>query len=379
MSKTKIILLAVVLIAIVAFVALRGGKKPQPAADAVKPALTVTTVVPETQVWPLRVLASGSVLAWQEAIIGAEVGGVRLVEMHANVGDRVKKGEELARLSDETLSADMQQQQAAFDEASARYNEAAANEQRALKIKDAGVMSAQELQQFVSGAAIARAQMSAAQARLDSARLKVRYTRILAPDDGLISSRSATLGSVAQVGAELFRLIRQGKLEWRAELTDVQMQQVRIGQKVQVHAGASDTVQGVVSRISPAVDAATRNGYVYIGLSDNKSLRAGMFTEGEFDLGKTNALTVPQSAVVIRDGYAYVYQVAKDGRVAQIKVVTGRRDGERIELLRGLAADATVVASGAGFLSDGDLVRIEIVRPKLKAASALSLELKSNI
>lgn len=379
MSKAKYILLAVVLIVIVAFVALRGGKKSQPAADAVKPALTVTTVVPETQVWPLRVLASGSVLAWQEAIIGAEVGGVRLVEMHANVGDRVKKGEELARLSDETLSADMQQQQAAFDEASARYNEAAANEQRALKIKDAGVMSAQELLQFVSGAAIAKAQMSSAQARLDSARLKVRYTRIVAPDDGLISSRSATLGSVAQVGAELFRLIRQGKLEWRAELTDVQMQQVRIGQKVQVHAGASDTVQGVVSRISPAVDAATRNGYVYIGLSDNKSLRAGMFTEGEFDLGKTNALTVPQSAVVIRDGYAYVYQVAKDGRVAQIKVVTGRRDGERIELLRGLAADATVVASGAGFLSDGDLVRIEIAKPKLKAASALSLELKSNI
>jgi RND family efflux transporter MFP subunit len=379
MSRTKIILLAVVLIAIVAFVALRGGKKSQPAADAVKPALTVTTAVPETQVWALRVLASGSVLAWQEAIIGAEVGGVRLVEMHANVGDRVKKGEELARLSDETLSADMQQQQAAFDEASARYNEAAANEQRALKIKDAGVMSAQELQQFVSGAAIAKAQMNAAQARLDSARLKVRYTRIVAPDDGLISSRSATLGSVAQVGAELFRLIRQGKLEWRAELTDVQMQQVRIGQKVQVHAGASDTVQGVVSRISPAVDAATRNGYVYIGLLDNRSLRAGMFTEGEFDLGKTNALTVPQSAVVIRDGYAYVYQVAKDGRVAQIKVTTGRRDGERIELLRGLAADATVVASGAGFLSDGDLVRIEIARPKLKAASALSLELKSNI
>lgn len=379
MSKAKYILLAVVLIAIVAFVALRGGKKSQPAADAVKPALTVTTVVPETQVWPLRVLASGSVLAWQEAVIGAEVGGVRLVEMHANVGDRVKKGEELARLSDETLSADMQQQQAAFDEASARYNEAAANEQRALKIKDAGVMSAQELQQFVSGAAIAKAQMNAAQARLDSARLKVRYTHIVAPDDGLISSRSATLGSVAQVGAELFRLIRQGKLEWRAELTDVQMQQVRIGQKVQVHAGASDTVQGVVSRISPAVDTVTRNGYVYIGLLDNKSLRAGMFTEGEFDLGKTNALTVPQSAVVIRDGYAYVYQVAKDGRVAQSKVVTGRRDGERIELLRGLAADATVVASGAGFLSDGDLVRIEIAKPKLKAASALSLELKSNI
>lgn len=375
MSKKKIILLAVALIAVIAFFALRDMKKPQPVADEVKPALTVTTVAPETQLWPQHVLASGSVLAWQEAIIGAEVGGVRLVEMHANVGDRVKKGEELARLSDETLSAEMQQQQAAYEEASARHVEAQANAQRALKIKDAGVMSAQELQQFASAAAIAKAQMQAAQARLDNAKLKLRYTRIVAPDDGLISGRSVTLGSVAQVGAEMFRLIRQSKLEWRAELTAAQMQQVRIGQKVSVHAGADEAVNGVVSRIAPAVDAATRNGFVYIALLENKTLRAGMYTEGEFDLGKANALTIPQNSVVMRDGYAYVYKIGKDNRVAQIKVATGRRQGDRIEVVGGLAADAQVVASGAGFLNDGDKVRV--VADKPKAASIMSLELKS--
>lgn len=378
MNKTKTILLAVVLVTIVAFVALRGEKKPQATADAVEHALTVTTVKPETQLWPQRVAASGSVLAWQEAIIGAEIGGVRLVEIHANVGDRVKKGEELARLSNETLLTDMQQQQAAFDESSARYNEAEANAQRALKIKDYGVMSAQELQQFVNGAAIAKAQMEAAQARLDNAKLKLRYTRILSPDDGLISARSATLGAVVQVGAELFRLIRQGKLEWRAELTDVQMQQVRIGQKVYIRAGANDTVQGVVTRIAPAVDAATRNGYVYIGLAGNKSLLAGMFTEGEFDMGDSNALTLPQSAVAMRDGYAYVYRVGKDGRVAQIKVTTGRREDDRIEVLRGITAGATLAAGGVGFLNDGDLVRVETAKPKLKATGVMPLELKNN-
>jgi RND family efflux transporter MFP subunit len=378
MSKTKTILLGVMLVTIVAFVALHGDKKPQAAADTVKPALTVTTVTPETQLWPQCVAASGSVLAWQEAIIGAEIGGVRLVEINANVGDRVKKGEELARLSNETLLTDMQQQQAAFDESSARYNEADANAQRALKIKDYGVMSAQELQQCVNGAAIAKAQVEAAQARLDNAKLKVRYTRILSPDDGLISARSATLGAVVQVGAELFRLIRQGKLEWRAELTNVQMQQVRVGQKVHVRAGANDTVQGVVTRIAPAVDAATRNGYVYIGLSENKSLLAGMFTEGKFDLGNSNALTVPQSAVAMRDGYAYVYRVGKDGRVAQIKVTTGRRERDRIEVLRGITADTTLVAGGVGFLNDGDLVRVETAKPKLKATSVMSFELKNN-
>ncbi len=380
MSKTKIILFLVAVSAVVAFFVLRGGKPAQPAsADAAKPALTVTTVVPETLSWPQRLSASGPVLAWQEAIIGAEVGGVRLVELRANIGDKVKKGEELARLSDETLAADMQQQQAAYDEAHARYEEAEANAKRAVSIKDAGVMSAQEMQQFVNAAAIAKAQQQAAQARLQSAKLKVHYTHIVAPDDGVISARSATLGSVSQQGAELFRMIRQGKLEWRAELTAAQLQQIRVGQKVRVRDGGEDSAQGVVTRVAPALDVVTRSGYAYIALSGAQSLRAGMFAEGEFELGKRDALTVPQGAVVIRDGYAYVYKVGKDGRVAQLKIDTGRRAGDRIEVVHGLSADVQIVASGAGFLSDGDLVNVVTVLPKLKAASALSLELHSNI
>lgn len=384
MKKSKYVLVAVVVIAIVgAFLAARGARKAPPAAgEAVaKPSLTVSTVMPETVQWAERVTATGPVLAWQEAVIGAEIGGVRLVELQANVGDHVKQGDLLARLADEMLLADVHQQQAALDEAAARYNEAAANAQRALQIKDSGVMSAQELQQFANAAEIAKAQMKSAEARLENARLKLRYTRIVAPDDGVISARNATLGSVAQVGSEMFRLIRQGKLEWRAELTDVQMQQVRVGQKVQVRTGPNDAVAGTVSRISPAVDTSTRNGYVYIGLSENKTLRAGVFAQGEFALGRSNALTVPQGAVVVRDGYSYVYQVGKDGHVAQMKVSIGRRQGDRVEVNGGIAADATLVASGAGFLNDGDLVRIEPAKSKGKpdVTSAKTSANKTNI
>lgn len=380
MSRTKIILTLAAVIAVASFFALRGGKPAQPGvAEAAKPALTVTTVAPESRNWPQRLTAGGPVLAWQEAIIGTEVGGVRLVELRANIGDTVRKGETLAKLSDETLSADLQQQQAAYDEAGARYTEAEANAKRALSVKDAGVMSAQELQQFVNAAAIAKAQQQAAAARLQNARLKVRYTRIVAPDDGVISARNATLGSVAQPGTEMFRLIRQGKLEWRAELSAAQLQQVRVGQKVGVTAGNSEVARGVVTRIAPALDAATRNGYVYVALNAAKTLRAGMYAEGEFELGMRDALTVPQGAVVIRDGYSYVYQVGKDSRVAQIKIETGRREAARIEVVRGLTADAKVVANGAGFLSDGDLVSVVTALPKLKAASTLSLELHNNI
>ena len=368
MRKSKYVLLIAVLIAVAgAFVALRATKKPQPAvSESAKPALTVSTVAPEMAQWAERVTATGPVLAWQEAIIGAEIGGVRLVELHANVGDRVKKGELLALLADEMLVADVHQQQSALDEAGARYNEAAANAQRALQIKDSGVMSAQELQQFSNAAEIAKAQMKSAEARLENVKLKLSYARIVAPDDGVISARNATLGMVTQAGSELFRLIRQDKLEWRAELIDVQMQQVHVGQNVQVRAGMNDAVPGVVSRIAPAVDTSTRNGYVYVGLNENKSLRAGVFTQGEFEVGRSNALTLPQSAVVVRDGYSYVYRVGKDGRVAQVKVAVGRRQVDRIEITSGIAMDATVVASGTGFLNDGDLVRIEPAKTKSK-------------
>jgi RND family efflux transporter MFP subunit len=221
--------------------------------------------------------------------------------------------------------------------------------------------------------------MGSAEARLESAKLKLRYTRIVSPDDGLISARSATLGTVSQVGAEMFRLIRQEKLEWRAELTDVQLQQVHVGQKVLVRTGINDTVQGEVTRIAPSVDMTTRNGFVYIGLDENKTLRAGTFTQGEFELGKSNALTLPQSAVVVRDGYSYVYRVGADARVTQAKVTIGRKQGDRVEVSSGLAANETVVASGTGFLSDGDLVRIEAAKIKSNAATDKSSTHKSNI
>lgn len=377
MSRNKIIGLMVIIVIIAGLLLWRGGHAPQPVAAHDQPALTVTTAVPEARIWPQQITASGAVLAWQEASVGAELGGVRLVALHANIGDRVHQGELLARFADEALLADLQQQQAAVDEANARHSEAAANAERALKIKDSGVMSAQEAQQFANAAAIAAAQLHAAQARLENAKLKLRYTHIVAPDDGVISARSVTLGAVVQVGAELFRLIRQNRLEWRAELTETQMQQVRVGQKVQLHAGANEVLAGQVVRIAPSLDAVTRNGFVYVSVPLNTVLKAGMFTTGEFGLGDTRALTVPQSALVMRDGYAYVYRVGADRRVAQLKVTTGRREGDRVEVLSGIAADATLVASGAGFLNDGDLVSVVSAPPKLKAAGSLSLELKA--
>jgi hypothetical protein len=95
-----------------------------------------------------------------------------------------------------------------------------------------------------------------------------------------------------------------------------------------------------------------------------------MFARGEIDIGHAPALTLPQTAVVMREGFAYVFQLGPDGRVAQTKVQAGRRVGDRIEILDGLDAQATVAANGAGFLSDGDLVRVVSDVPAQSTAGA---------
>jgi RND family efflux transporter MFP subunit len=174
------------------------------------------------------------------------------------------------------------------------------------------------------------------------------------------------LGAVVPAGSELFRLIRQGRLEWRGEVAAAELTQIRRGQKVKVDASGAP-VTGTVRQVAPTVDAATRNALVYVDLPDTGGrLKAGMFARGEFATGSSTALTLPQSAVLLRDGFSYVFTVGADGRVAQGKVATGRRSGDRVEILQGLDEKARVVASGGGFLAEGDTVRVVEAAPVVK-------------
>lgn len=361
MSRKKSLYIVISCLLMLAVVYATKSGKPQRAVIGkdVKPALTVTTIQPEMKTWSDQITATGTVQAWQESIIGPEIGGLRLTEIMVNVGDQVKKGALLARLSDEMALNGVRQQQAAFEDANARFSEAQLNVKRSDQLKSRGVISEQDAQKFTTTAQIAEAQMKLAEAKLEAERIRYSYTKVLAHDDGIISSRTATVGTVMQNGSEMFRLIRKGKMEWRAELPEQLLHQVHVGQKVRVNLSKSEKVDGTVARISPVIDMQTRNGTVYVELPQAKSIRAGMFAQGELDFGTSNALTVPQGAVVVRDGFSYVFEVVKDNRVELVKVSTGRRQGDRIEITVGIKPDTTIVALGAGFLSDGDIVRIE--------------------
>jgi RND family efflux transporter MFP subunit len=238
-------------------------------------------------------------------------------------------------------------------------------------------MSASQINQYITAEATARARVAAARAQLQAQQARLNQSSVLAPDDGVISVRTATVGAVIGPGTELFRLIRKGRLEWRAEVTSSELGRITVGTHALVTATSGARLEGRVRMIGPTVDPQTRVALVYVDVTPLPgaaagSARAGMFARGEFELGAQPALTVPQPAVVVREGFSYVFRVNPDHRVSQVKVQIGRISGDRLQIVSGLNSDARIVASGGGFLNDGDLVRVVDAPAPPPAASAAS-------
>jgi RND family efflux transporter MFP subunit len=329
-------------------------KKSAPA----RAALTVTVTQAQSASIAVRVAANGNIAPWQEASVGTEANGLRLAEVLVNVGDVVRRGQVLATFAPDTLQAEVAQIRASTAEAEATLAEARANAQRARDLQATGALSAQQINQYLTAERTAEARLEAQQAMAKVQQLRLAQTRVLAPDHGTISARSATVGAVLPAGQELFRMIRQGRLEWRAEVPSADLAALKAGQSVLVTPPNVAPIKGRVRMVAPTVDPQTRNGIVYVDLPQPGAAKAGMFARGEFEIGSGTALTLPQSAVLLRDGFSYVFRVGPDSRVIETKVRVGRRTGDRIEIVDGLAADARVVASGGGFLGDGDTVRV---------------------
>jgi RND family efflux transporter MFP subunit len=329
-----------------------------------KPSLTVRVISPQTVNLIQEIKANGSLAAWQEASIGAEANGLKITEVRVNVGDRVKRGDVLATLQADTLRAELAQAEAALAEATASAQEAQAQAERARSLHQQGFFSNAQLSQTLAASASAQARVQSARAMVQLQAVRLSQTQVLAPDAGVISARQATVGSVVGAGTELFRLIRQGRIEWRAEVMATEIGRIQVGASVRVLAASGQQLQGKVRMVAPTVDAQTRNAIVYVDLpASTGSARAGMYAQGEIALGQSQALTVPQSAVVVRDGFSYVYTVGADQKVSQLKIQTGRQSGDRVEVTGGLKPDARVVASGGAFLNHGDTVRVVDAAP----------------
>jgi len=327
-------------------------------APAPTPVLTVELVSPTHQSWSDALVASGEVAAWQEAIIGAEVTGIRLDNVLVNVGDSVKKGQLLARFSEDTLRADLAQLEANVAAAAANFEKAKADASRADKLEATNAISGQSIQGYRTQAQAAEAQLASARAQRDAQALRLRYARVVAPDDGVISSRSATIGSVSMMGTELFRLVRRNRLEWRAEVPAEALSQLKRGTSAILQTLDGRTVTGTLRQLAPTINTSTRSGLVYVDLPAGSGLAAGMYVTGRFTLAEHDVLVIAESAIVLRDGNRYLMQVDAKNRVRAVKVNTGQRRDNAIEILGGVVPVDRFVKSGGAFVGNGDLVKV---------------------
>jgi multidrug efflux pump subunit AcrA (membrane-fusion protein) len=176
----------------------------------------VTTTSAQTATLPVRLSANGNIAAWQEASVGTEANGLRLAEVRVNVGDVVKRGQVLAAFAPDTVQADLSQ---CAPRRRGRGDARRRGRQRAARPRAAatGALSAQQINQYLTAERTAKAARRL-RARRQVQQLRLQQTQVLAPDNGIISARNATVGAVLPAGQELFRLIRQGRLEWRAEV-----------------------------------------------------------------------------------------------------------------------------------------------------------------
>jgi len=331
-------------------------------APTAKPALTVTAVRPQMGQLSNALRANGSIGAWQEASVGAEANGLRLAELRAGVGDTVRAGQVLATFDATSVQADVALARAQLQEAQANALEAAGNAQRARTLKDSGALSTQQINQFLTLELTAQARVAAAKAALDVQQLRLQHAQVVAPDRGVISTRAATIGAVVPAGTELFRMIRQGRLEWRAEVTSSELGRIKPGTPVVVTVASGAEVRGKVRMVGPTVNEQSRLALVYVDLQTTGDMsspaKPGMFASGVFQLGQTSAILVPQTTLVLRDGFSYVYKIGDDDRVSRIKVQTGRQAGDQLEITSALDPSTRLVATGAGFLNEGDRVRV---------------------
>lgn len=328
------------------------------AAPPSTPSLSVSVAEPAKQTLPRRIAASGSIAAWEEVVLGVELSGQRVASVDVEVGDQVRAGQPLLQLDTRTLGMELRQAQAALAQAEANLTVASANARRGEMLKREQLVAASEADQLIAGELTARAQRDTALSQVENARLRLGFATLRAPHDGVISARSVQPGQVITAGAELLRMIRDQRLEWRAELPEAALVQIEEGMPVRLQAPDGQPVAGTVRTISPGLDSRSRTGTVFADLPAPGGLRAGMYAPGEILLAEREVRTVPAAAIVERDGYRYLFVVGDGDVVAQRRVELGARSGDVVEVSEGLQGDERVVVEGAGFLADGDLVRV---------------------
>lgn len=339
------------------------GKDEAPAAS--RQTVTVATAA-ETNL-PRVVSASGTVAAWEEVPVGAEAGGLVATGVFADEGQYVRQGQPLVQLNDALLRAQLRQQEAGVQTAEANLARDDAALARSQELKERGFLSQASLDTALANQRASAANLASAHASLSQTRTQLNQTTVRAPVSGLIASRSVTRGQIVEAGRELFRMVRDGRLELEAQVPETDIPLIRAGMTAAVSSDQAGETSGTVRIVTPEVSAETRLGLARITLSPGSGLRPGMFARASIAAGSQPGVTVPTAAVLYRENRAGVFVLQTDGTVRFTQVTVAGRDDQRTSIT-GVQAGARVVVQGAGFLNEGD--RVTVVPAQTAAAAA---------
>ena len=303
------------------------------------------------------VTASGTVSAWEEVPVAAETGGLTAVAVYVDEGNYVRQGQPLVRMNDVLLRAQLQQQQAQVQLAQANVSRDDAALDRAQQLKERGFLSQASLDTALANQRSSTANLAAARAALSETQTRLSQSTIRAPVGGLIISRSVTKGQIIAAGTELFRMVRDGRLELDAQVPETELGLVRAGQSATVTSSEAGQTTGSVRIVTPEVNATTRLGLARISLAPGAQLRPGMFARADIAVGDQPATTVPTGAVLYRDNKPGVFVVRGDSTV-HFQPVTILSRTEAQTAVSGVDVGVRVAVDGAGFLNEGDRVNV---------------------
>ena len=337
------------------------GKDKKAEAKAKKPVAAQTVSVAPVAVLPLpRVInASGTISAWEEVPVGAETGGLTATAVNAEEGQFVRQGQVLVALTDTLLRAQLRQQEASVVSARATLAEAEASLKRSRELLAKGFLSQASLDTATARQATAAAQVAAAEAARGETVARVAQASIRAPVSGLIVRRSVTKGQIVSAGSELFRIVRDGRMELDAELPETDLGVVKAGMPASITSEQVGQADGAVRIVTSEVDPQTRLGVARIALTSMGAFRPGMFARAQIQAGDQASPVVPSASILYRQNQPGVFMVDRNRKAQFRKVAIVARTGD-VTAVTGVSAGEEVVVQGAGFLGDGDAVRVAV-------------------
>jgi RND family efflux transporter MFP subunit len=318
----------------------------------------VTVVVPALSAVTSKISLTGLISARNDMPIGNEGDAGRISAVLVEPGDRVRKGQVLARLNPVTAQSQLDSAQASLDEV--RANAAVAESEWARAQQGEDIFSREENERRRTSALTAQSKVKAAEAQVRDARNKLAYTLVLAPTDGIVLTRSAEVGQIAVPGSTvLFHLARDAEIEMRGQVAEQDVPRLALGQSATVRLdGVAKSFAGTIWQIGAVIDAGTRQGTVRIALPADQNLRPGAFARADIEVGSTTGVLLPQTAVLSDERGAYVLVVGSDNKLERRGVTLGGARSEGLLVSQGLNGSERVVAIAGAFLRTGETVAI---------------------